>query len=1080
MRPPSRFFRCAAAALALASSAGCGWFQSALQVHVTVDPLVRATCVQVDLFTSSDTSGEPVERRQLKRPAGKDDFIVGIFRGELPSQVFVTARPMFGVECTDVVPNGAPAVRSGTFPPSGFTTVDLPLEAPLPADDADGDGFVSAPNGADCNDGNPAVNPGAPEHCSEAADFNCNALIGCADPACSGIPCLASPTQLVFASAAQTIAAGACSAAVNVDTAGPSGAALPVVVPVTVSFTALDGNLTLFSDATCTTQASAAVIAAGRSRATLYVKGTTAGTARLSAGATGLTGAQQAETVVPGAVASLVFTTAPQTMAPLGGCSAPVRLELRDAAGNPTSAGTPLSINLAAAPSSNFRFYPDAACQNANIVQTPVASGGTSSTFFFKSTSSSQGTVTITATLASLMATQDEGLVFRVASRLVFPNAPVTVAQNVCSGVTIQTQDASGNPAPVLANLGIGLSSSGPALTFYRDAACAAGAATSVTLLAGLSTVTFYFEALQGSPTITANGGALGSPQQTETVTPPQPTQLAFSTAAQTMVAANACSGAVNIDARDATGTPAAVTGATTVNLATNPASQLTLYAGTGCMNSPITSTTMASGTSRVTISFKGTLAASTDLTASATGLTSATQTEGVVPAAAAKVVISQGKNQTVAAGTCATLTLERQDASGNATTGALETMTLSSTPSTGVAFYGNSGCTSSAITTIQLPAASARVFLYFKGTMSGGYTLTEAPQSALTGDSAPETISAGAPTELRFTSTAQSGVGAGSCSAAVTVSSTDASGTPSPVGSATTVSLGTTGTTNTALYGDAACSTTITSAVIGSGSSATTYYFKGTATGSGTLTATASGLSPATPQTFSIAAGAPAKLVIIPAAPFTVTAGVCTTTPIAIQVQDAFGNPTLLTTGITVGLAASSADTALPYQLTTNGNCNGSGPLTSITISAGSSTSSNLFFKSNGAGTWTITATSAPLTQASQNETVTPDNPAQLAYLTNAQSLNTNACSALVTVQIQDQFGNPSAPAGAQNITLQGTAGFFSNAGCTASIGSGVITVPANQTNGSFFFKAPGSTGNYTITISGVGNPVPQLETIN
>ncbi|HYV48132.1 MAG TPA: MopE-related protein [Myxococcaceae bacterium] len=1078
MSPPSRSFRCAAAALALASAAGCGWFQSALQVHVTVDPLVQATCVQVDLFTSSDTSGEPVDRREIKRPQGKDDFIVGIFRGALPPQVFVTARPMFGVECTDLVPNGALAVGSGTFPPSGFTQVDLSLDAP--AVDADGDGFVPPPNGADCNDGNPAVHPGAPEHCSEAADFNCNALIGCADPACSGVPCLASPTQLVFASAPQTLTSGACSAAVRVDTQGASGTVVPVVVPVTVSFTATDGNLILFSDASCTTQASDVVVAAGRSRATLYVKGTTAGPAHLSASAAGLTGAQQTETVVPGAATALVFTTAPQTMAAIGGCSAPVRLELRDAFGNATSVGTPLNIGLTSnAPGSSFKFYPDSSCQNANIVLTPVAAGGTSSTFYFKSTATAEGTVAITATAGSLSAMQSEGLVFRQATQLVFPNLPVTVAQNACSPVALQTQDASGNPAPVLANLSIGLSSSGPALTFYRDVACLNGAATSVTLLAGLSNVTFYFESLQGSPTITANGGALGSPQQTETVTPPQPTQLAFSTAAQTAVTANACSGAVNIDARDASGTPTAVLSPTTVNLATNPSGQVLLYAGAGCTGSAITSTTMATGTSRVTISFKGTVAGSTDITASATGLTSATQTEGVVAAAGTKVVISVGKGQTVAAGACASLTLERQDPFGNATTGALETMALSSVPAAGMAFYGNSGCTSSPITTIQLPAASSRVFVYFKGTASGSYTLTEAPGSTLMGDGAPETVTAGSATELRFTSTAQSGVGAGSCSAAVTVASTDAAGAPSPVTSATSVSLGATGTTNTTLYSDAACSTVITSAVIASGTSSTTYYFKGTAVGSGTLTASATGLTPAPPQTFSIAAGTPTKLAIIQG-PFSVTAGVCISTPIAIQVQDVFGNPSPVTPGITVGLAASSADTALPYQLTTNGNCNGSGPLTSIAIGTGGSTTSNLFFRSNGAGTWTITATSAPLTQASQNETVTPDNPAQLAYLTPAQSLSTNACSAQVTVQIRDQYGNPSAPAAPQNITLMGTAGFFSNAACTNSIGSGVITVPANQTNGSFYFKAPGTTGSYTINISGVGSPVDQVETIN
>src|SRR5439155_13862178 len=99
--PFPRSARCAVAALALAAASGCGWFESALQVHVTVPPAVPATCVKVSVFTSSDVSGEPVDFALAKRPPGKDAVTVGIYRGSLPAQVFVTARPMFGVECQD-------------------------------------------------------------------------------------------------------------------------------------------------------------------------------------------------------------------------------------------------------------------------------------------------------------------------------------------------------------------------------------------------------------------------------------------------------------------------------------------------------------------------------------------------------------------------------------------------------------------------------------------------------------------------------------------------------------------------------------------------------------------------------------------------------------------------------------------------------------------------------------------------------------------------------------------------------------------------------------------------------------------
>lgn len=68
----------------------------------------------------------------------------------------------------------------------------ITVEAPAPVcPDADGDGF--SPDGgacgpADCDDGDPAVNPGAEEHCSDGLDNNCNALVDADDPGAVGCP----------------------------------------------------------------------------------------------------------------------------------------------------------------------------------------------------------------------------------------------------------------------------------------------------------------------------------------------------------------------------------------------------------------------------------------------------------------------------------------------------------------------------------------------------------------------------------------------------------------------------------------------------------------------------------------------------------------------------------------------------------------------------------------------------------------------------------------------------------------------------------------------------------------------------
>ena len=66
-------------------------------------------------------------------------------------------------------------------------SVDFTVRPPFWCDDVDGDGYVDeACGGEDCDDADPAVNPGAEEVCTGGVDDDCDGLVDSEDPDCAG------------------------------------------------------------------------------------------------------------------------------------------------------------------------------------------------------------------------------------------------------------------------------------------------------------------------------------------------------------------------------------------------------------------------------------------------------------------------------------------------------------------------------------------------------------------------------------------------------------------------------------------------------------------------------------------------------------------------------------------------------------------------------------------------------------------------------------------------------------------------------------------------------------------------------
>ncbi len=169
-------------------------------------------------------------------------------------------------------------------------------------------------------------------------------------------------TRLVFTTPPRSALAGACSSAVTVQRVDATSAPSPATAPIPLTLTASPASgFTLYSDATCATALTAPTIALGQTSATLFFRGTHAGSVQLAAAAPGHTTAVQLETVSPGAPQKIVFVTADPTLNS-GTCSSPITLQSRDSFDNPSPVAADTATALVVAPSGGLSLFASDGC----------------------------------------------------------------------------------------------------------------------------------------------------------------------------------------------------------------------------------------------------------------------------------------------------------------------------------------------------------------------------------------------------------------------------------------------------------------------------------------------------------------------------------------------------------------------------------------------------------------------------------------------------------------------------------------------------------------------------------------------
>ncbi|MBI3184175.1 MAG: putative metal-binding motif-containing protein [Myxococcales bacterium] len=1042
--------------------AGCqdpSRLESAILVKVSVDPSLGASCIEVRV----ENGGEVLATRRLLRE-GKNDFRVALFRGGMPAEVTASAQAMVGKGCEDpLAANGAASSERAAFEVGGVREVLLNLKRP--PSDADGDGYVSqSAGGPDCDDAQATFHPAAEELCLSGYDRNCNGFVGCKDASCTGKPCIEPPSKLAFTSPPQTVAASACSAAVTVsvqDAAGqPSRTAGQLEVAL---FGSPAEGLELFSDASCGSTTTTVAIPADGESAALFFRGRRAGTVTLSAWAQGLSPASQAEVVLAGPAVSLAFATAPQAVA-AGSCSQAVTVRLEDAFGNPVTAAAAFQISLVASPALGFSFFSDSGC-TASTSQLPLAAGEGAATFFFRGTVA--GSVAVTAGANGLaQASQTETVSPAPPVGLAFVTPVRSAAAGDCSGaLTVEAQDSSGNPSPVQAATAVSLTGLPAGAAFYSDSGCA-NPVTQVTIGASGTRASFHFRGtFAGSFTVNAAAG-VGSASQPGSIVPRPPSALGFATLPQTL-AAGSCSATTTVELRDTYGNPSPLAVATPVSLSAS-AGSITFYSDASC-STVATGVIIPSGSPGASFFFQGSAAGAHTLTASATGFTGASQPATISAGTPSSISFSTA-TQTVSAGSCSSAVgLEVRDSSGNLSPVASPTsVSLTAAPSSGFGFFSDASCTSAA-SSLTIPAGASTATFYFRGTAAGSVGVT-ANAGTLGNPLQAETITAATASALVFTTPARTAA-AGTCSAVLSLEVRDSYGNPSPVSAAAAISLAASPAAGFGLYSDASCSNPASSLALAVGASTASFYFRGTAAGSVNLTASASGLSPAT-QGQTVGPAAAAKLAF--ATPSrTAVAGGCSAV-LTVRSEDTYGNLA------PVSAAQSPSLTAVPsagFGFFSDSTCSTS--VTSVTIAVGAS-SASFYFRGTAAGSIAVTATSSTLGTAAQPEQVDPAAASQLVFASPAQTVDAGACSLLALLEARDSYGNPS-PVGsvtAATLSSNGSAGFgfFSDAGCSSA--ATAATIAAGQSSAGFYFRGTVAEAVTVTATSSLGAPT-QGETV-
>ena len=583
------------------------------------------------------------------------------------------------------------------------------------------------------------------------------------------------PAKVVFPNPAVSGSASS-SANIQISIQEQDAVGNPTTGAETVNLTSSAGT-GFFSATSGGTPVTSVNIASGSSSVSFFYGDTKAGMPQITAAASGLNSGMQTETVNPASASKLVFTNMPATGAASSSATlGPITVQERDAFDNPTT--TAETVNLTSTAGTGVF---SATSGGATVTSVNITSGSSNASFFYGDTKT--GTPQITAAASGLASgMQSETINAASASKLVFTNAPVPGSASPSANIpiTVQEQDAFNNPTTTAETVNL---SSNTAGTAVFSATSGGATVTSVNITTGSSSKSFFYgDTKAGSPQVTAAAGGLTSAMQTETVNAANPAKIGVvSGSGQSTPAGQTFALPLTAQVEDAFGNPVTGSGVLITFTAPNTGASATFNNttnvetdATGANGEAVTSTLTANATAGVPYSVQATNGSYTGTSFTLTNVGAPSQlvfTSSPVSGAASS------------SATLGPITVQEQDAFGNPTTSA-ETVNLSSNSAGTAVFSATSG--GSATTSVNITSGSSSASFFYGDTKAGSPQITAAA-SGLTSAMQTETVSAGLPGHLVFT-TEPGGADAGSAlSPQPVVAIYDAFGNPITTGSGST-----------------------------------------------------------------------------------------------------------------------------------------------------------------------------------------------------------------------------------------------------------------------------------------------------